>query len=850
MSAALWIGACGVAALAVAQPATPRVVLRQTDAGVGMSLGNADPFYVTQRPVLNQRTVEVGGTPVVLVLWEEQLPEGGAVPFYGISFDGREVDYVRQTSYALKMLGGDVDPLVAVPSVRSPLAAGLNTNLYLVQFLTQPFDDTHAAIESRGGKVYNYFPNHAYIVRMDPAVRANVAALPFVRWVGPYHPAYRLEPFLLENMDRAEQVYPSQRYNILVFEPGNEQKNLVGTRITAIGGTVDAPDAGKHLLVATLTPGQLFQVASWDEVLFIDRWAPMQPHMNNARSDNGGGANYIETVAGYRGAGGPSGTYVSDVARVRGEVFDNGFNLVHHDFTTRPLIEHGGSVSIIGGHGASTSGIIFGAGMLDPTARGVLPSGQGIVADHDNVGLSGQSRYDHTCELVKSACCPTNPPDPTCQEDPNAPYQAVFQSTSAGAPYITYYSTVSYDVDDILFDFDIVHCQSQANNGTQSSAAQAWAKNTISVGGVNHFDNLQPADDAWFDGMHTPASTGPAADGRVKPDLTHFYDAIRTITCCDPSTATSCGNCSNVNCCDPYSYTSGFVGTSGATPIVCGYAGLVMEMWADRQANGKNIFGVGSAVCNPGVENCVFKRRPHMTTVKALLINTAKQYDWIAAAVNHDPNEDLDRYKQGWGLPDVKRLYDFRAKMLIVNETNVLRLTGRPSNPMGQYKVSVAAGEPALRATMTYADPPGNPCYSPCTAPARVNDLNLKVISPSGTIYWGNVGLTAGLWSTPGGSPDAFDTVENVFVSNPPPGDWSIQVWAFAINQDARVETPLVLDADFALVVSGGTPFGACCIVDQCLYTLESSCLAQGGVFHAHTICPLPLLSCPSPPPG
>jgi len=205
VSAALWIGAYGVAAIAVAQPETPKVVLRQTDAGTEISLGDADPFYVTQRPVLNQRTVEVGGTPVVLFLWEERLTDGGMAPFYAISFDGREVDLAQQTSYALRMRPGDVDPVVGVPPpVHALLAAGPDANLYLVQFLTQPIDEYRAAIEALGGKVYNYFPNHAYIVRMDPPARAAVAALPFVRWVEPYHPAYRVEYFLLENMDRAE----------------------------------------------------------------------------------------------------------------------------------------------------------------------------------------------------------------------------------------------------------------------------------------------------------------------------------------------------------------------------------------------------------------------------------------------------------------------------------------------------------------------------------------------------------------------------------------------------------------------------------------------------------------------
>ena len=84
----------------------------------------------------------------------------------------------------------------------------------------------------------------------------------------------------------------------------------------------------------------------------------------------------------------------------------------------------------------------------------------------------------------------------------------------------------------------------------------------------------------------------------------------------------------------------------------------------------------------------------------------------------------------------------------------------------------------------------------------RINDLDLKVTSPAGVVYWGNHGLLTGNWSTPGGLPDSIDTVENVFVQNPQAGSWNVTVYAIQINQDGHVETP-ALDADFALVVTG-----------------------------------------------
>ena len=85
----------------------------------------------------------------------------------------------------------------------------------------------------------------------------------------------------------------------------------------------------------------------------------------------------------------------------------------------------------------------------------------------------------------------------------------------------------------------------------------------------------------------------------------------------------------------------------------------------------------------------------------------------------------------------------------------------------------------------------------------RINDLTLKVTSPSGTVYYGNNGLDAGNVSTPGGSPNTIDNVENVFIDTPEQGIWTIEVSADEVNADGHVETP-EMDVDYALVISGG----------------------------------------------
>ena len=76
------------------------------------------------------------------------------------------------------------------------------------------------------------------------------------------------------------------------------------------------------------------------------------------------------------------------------------------------------------------------------------------------------------------------------------------------------------------------------------------------------------------------------------------------------------------------------------------------------------------------------------------------------------------------------------------------------------------------------------------------------MLSPSGVIYWGNRAMKRNNYTQPDGNPNHIDTVENVWVQDPEPGTWTVEVIAEEINEDGHVETPEV-DADFALVVSG-----------------------------------------------
>ncbi|GLZ28996.1 hypothetical protein Lesp02_11860 [Lentzea sp. NBRC 105346] len=593
--------------------------------------------------------------------------------------------------------------LGVAPAVAAPVEGA-----YLVRFDGVLTDAQRIQLRALGARVGTYVTGSGYVVRTKDAAR--VSRLPYVRGVSAYSAPADVVAF-----------GGSSRFLITLVDQDAAAQQSVASLVSSVGGKVENVSASREHLTAVLTSAQAARVARSADVLAVG--AVGEESTDMAISRESGGANYIETAGGYRGQG------------VRGEVMDIGMRATHQEFRARPVIIHNGNTTEVG-HGTSTYGQIFASG-VSPAHRGLLPQAQGIFAKS-----SVPDRYAHTKELV----------------NPAGPYRAVFQSNSWGNSLTTSYTSISQQMDRIVFDHDILICQSQSNAGTRNSRPQAWAKNVLSVGGQYHYNTLSRADDKWNNG----ASIGPAADGRIKPEISNFYDRIDTTS----------GNSDTA-------YTTSFGGTSGATPITCGNAGLLFQMWADGVFDG-----------GPGKARDVFASRPHAATAKALLINSADQFPFSGTTA------DMTRVHQGWGTASVRNLYDSAKASgwklpLLVNETDLVS-----NGQVRRYTVSSSGTKP-LKATLAYTDPAG----SPTAALARVNDLTLRVTAPNGTVYYGNNGLLAGNWSTPGGSPNAIDTVENVFVEKPAAGTWTVEVLASQVNVDAHVETTAT-DADFALVVS------------------------------------------------
>ncbi|MEZ6037456.1 MAG: S8 family serine peptidase [Planctomycetota bacterium] len=618
------------------------------------------------------------------------------------------------------------DPLRGEPEIPAALRAGAAQRLWIVQRGAASSEALRAAVRAVGGEVLGHLPENAFVVRAD-AGAIDALRGPAVRWAGRYHPAYRLERELQQAvLSGASGAF---RINVVVADK-HRDKPALAAAVQRLGGEVLDEHVGSLLLEVQVPGAALAALAGLDEVLWIDRASDIAFDMDNARVQGGG--NYVETQAGYSGQG------------VNAHVYE-GIEATHYDFS-------GGVVNVMSGggvqdHGHATAGIVWGNGTSNAAVRGMAPDCGKFFTDMNSA--SG-SRWQVFQELVNVR-------------------QVSHTTASWGNTRTLYYSSISADSDDAVFDHDLTWTQSQSNAGDQPSRPQAWAKNPFSVGGVRHYNNSNPADDAWAMG----GSTGPAYDGRIKPEICAYYDSIGTSdrTGADGYTAND--------------WYASFGGTSGATPIVAGHDVLAIQMFTDDAAT-PGVGPFGNALRVPGGTR--HQNRPHFPTLKALMVASATQYAFDPSSWNNR------REHQGFGFPSLRTMWDRRAETTIVDETEVVQ-----EGEARRWDVVVAPGQASLKVVLDYADPAGNPA----AAKALVNDLSLRVTAPDGTQYWGNHGLWQGNWSVAGGTENHVDPLECVLVPLPQPGVWHVDVKATEVAVDGHVETPAV-DADFALVIVGG----------------------------------------------
>lgn len=327
---------------------------------------------------------------------------------------------------------------------------------------------------------------------------------------------------------------------------------------------------------------------------------------------------------------------------------DGGFVAAHKDFDNRLFNTNLSVIPGFGNHGDHNSGLMMGAGKISTSGEGMAPQAFLYTAQVYDILDSTPSFYNNFGLIAT-----------------NNSYGYTSSSCSAYGIYNAY----SAYVDAQLHEYPkVLHYFAAGNGGSNTCAPYPngfgtlesffnIAKNAVMVGNVDQTDYI-----------HFSSSKGPAADGRIKPDLVGYG--------------------TNVFSTVPNNGYAGKTGTSHSTPGVMGAGILLAERY--KQLHQDSL--------------------PDGELMKSIMMLSAD-----------DLGHEGPDFTYGYGRVNARKALDvLESGQYIYGQVN--------QNDSLIYHVAVPAGCSQFRVMLGWRDVEGNTI----TSQALVNNLDLKLTHPSG----------------------------------------------------------------------------------------------------------------------
>src|SRR5688572_18632838 len=144
------------------------------------------------------------------------------------------------------------DPLVGEPPVPERFAAAAAQQLSIVQFRALPAPADRDLLRALDVEIAWYAPENGFVVRASAEQREAIAKASAVRWVGAFHPAYKLDAPILASL-LAGARNETSRYVIVMVDPKHDEPALIAA-VQRAGGAMWRYAAGNLLIEADLTP--------------------------------------------------------------------------------------------------------------------------------------------------------------------------------------------------------------------------------------------------------------------------------------------------------------------------------------------------------------------------------------------------------------------------------------------------------------------------------------------------------------------------------------------------------------------------------------------------------------------
>src|SRR6266511_1016399 len=717
-----------------------------------------------------------------------------------LALRGRHAEPLNQAS-VLELANGPVD--IGTLASRRP-AWTLDSSghaIGVVHFHAPIKAEWGPLLEVRGATVLRYLPQDAFVVRVSPADLVALSSLPFVDWVGSFDPSWKMLAGvpISRSVDVRIVLFPDEWPDGIVAWLGHH-------RVPGGGGVIRGSfGQGDFQWVRAEIPATLLRsLADLPEVEFIDVVEPVHPlnaqtdwviQTNRTFANGAGDYRYWQYGLDARGqAIGIADTgldYDGNQFRQSTTAITTGdlFNVT--GIGRRKVVRYvnmgvlTGQITWPGGGGPwDPWSIMDCAGPVGTTGGGHGTATSSVYAGNDN-GI-GTSPNDGNALLAKlyfqdiggfqgTASCPNEGliyvpenyddlfgPPGLVYNDPVAPVRV--HSDSWGA------DTNVYDVQarmvdafvwahpDMAIFFAAGNCLTACAPGSVGTPASA--KDIVTVGGAYNPDTGSGLDQ---NDLAPQSSRGPTVDGRIKPTIVTIFDG---------DSATSDGNpASGSGLVDSH-----WAGTSYATPAAAAAAAVVRQYFVDGWY----------PAARPVPANAM---NPSAALVRAILIASGAQVTG-SGTVSRSASDTWPNNEQGFGrvllanvLPIAAAGDTFRTQVI---DGDAGLLTGDES--VYTFHLGQAG---RVKFVLVWNDYPG----TLGAAKALVNDLDLLVVAPDGTVYRGNnFGPFAQGQSLPGGTFDTTNVEEAVILKSAMAGGWSVRIIGSNIPVGPQ---------PFALVASG-----------------------------------------------
>jgi hypothetical protein len=687
-------------------------------------------------------------------------------------------DDERSRLISLASVAIDVTAPPDVPAALQAPAEGY----YLVKY---PGPVTAAERESLAAavdRVYVYLPYDTFLVRSSrvpggPGARE----VPGARWVGPYHPAYKIAPAaaaVTASAAGSEAQDGRPRIVMLLVYPDADMK-AVRQAVDAVapGRTVGARASAFFSRVRLLLTDDEFvsareALARIPEVFWLDiegrKTLVNDTTIWVGQSGVSGGQTTPVFAHGIHGEGQVVGIIDTGIDADMCYFRDTALGLPPRNECNGGTVVNAAERKVLAvdflwtnecaggitntewdtqGHGTHVAGTVAGDNFATPIGHdpgdGMAPGARLVMQD--------AGYLVDNCGDLPGIGCPVVDLNPIFQQayTQGARLHTNSYGDNENAPVQNNYTAASQDVDEFMWnhkDFQIFFAAGNSGPGTATVGSPSTAKNVISVGATAHGTSAETM--AGF------SSCGPTDDNRIKPDL--------TIPGASVISAGNDGNVGTNNCGE-----ATMSGTSMASPAAAGFGALARQYYAD------GYYPSGTATPADAFP-------PTSALVKATLLNSAQNMTGVA--------QPIPSNCQGWGriLLDNALFFPGDARRLWVKDDT----TGFPAGSSGEtrtFSFTVASGSVPFKATVVWTDFPSTPAANP-----HINDdLDLEVAGPGGT-FKGNV--FSGGQSVTGGTADRRNTAEQVLLLTPTPGTYTVTVRSFTVPNGPQ---------PFAVVVTG-----------------------------------------------